>query len=541
MSTSSLSRRSLLKATASLGALSALGIVGKRLLLEKVVTQNFKGHIQGPNFKRGHHLFLKNLPQNKEVEELKAKVCIVGTGVSGLSSAYHLHQLRPDLKSKDVLIFELEDHNGGNAHSYENKAPWGAHYLPLPNPDNKELIQFLKKIGVAKEGQDGTFSYDPFMIAGAPKERLFIYGRFQEGLVPNQNISIKEKEEIKRFFQWTKSLTHQKGSDGLYLFNIPMEKSSKDPLWQELDQISFKELLLQKGYTGEALHWYVNYCCRDDYGTTTEKISAWAGLHYFCSRRTKNAQGEDQVLTWPEGNNFLVKKLQENIPYAIFNQCLLTHVGDQNLQFTDFKNDKVIKVNTEETILALPQFVLKHLDNSDANGIQRPHKQFHYTPWMVANIHLKWDEFLTKELAWDNVNYHGKGLGFITSHHQSLKIKHQESILTYYLPITDRPSLEARRYMMGRTHNQWTEDILSDLEPMVFDIRKRITRIDIWPWGHAMISPQVGFLFKDRLNPLEFGPHIHTAHSDLSGLSLFEEAFYRGYEAAKKVAGGLKS
>ena len=38
-----------------------------------------------------------------------------------------------------------------------------------------------------------------------------------------------------------------------------------------------------------------------------------------------------------------------------------------------------------------------------------------------------WDEGLGKELAWDNVNYHGKGLGFIVSHHQSLKTEHKET------------------------------------------------------------------------------------------------------------------
>jgi len=54
----------------------------------------------------------------------------------------------------------------------------------------------------------------------------------------------------------------------------------------------------------------LNYCCKDDYGSTLENTSAYAGLHYFCARRAKAANAESSaVLTWPEGNSFLVNKL----------------------------------------------------------------------------------------------------------------------------------------------------------------------------------------------------------------------------------------
>ena len=47
---------------------------------------------------------------------------------------------------------------------------------------------------------------------------------------------------------------------------------------------SLEAVLDQNGYTAPTLHWYLNYCCRDDYGTRYDKVSAWAGLHYYCSR-----------------------------------------------------------------------------------------------------------------------------------------------------------------------------------------------------------------------------------------------------------------
>ncbi|MCK7490550.1 MAG: hypothetical protein MZW92_01185 [Comamonadaceae bacterium] len=38
-----------------------------------------------------------------------------------------------------------------------------------------------------------------------------------------------------------------------------------------------RDWLLAQGLTSPPLHWYVNYACRDDYGTDYAQTSAWAG------------------------------------------------------------------------------------------------------------------------------------------------------------------------------------------------------------------------------------------------------------------------
>ena len=62
------------------------------------------------------------------------------------------------------------------------------------------------------------------------------------------------------------------------------------------------------------------------------------------------------------------------------------------------------------------------------------------------------------------------------------------------------------------------------------------TQLEVTLRGHAMASPDVGFLSRPGLNALRDvdGP-IVFAHSDLSGLSLFEEASYWGMRAAGTV------
>jgi hypothetical protein len=53
--------------------------------------------------------------------------------------------------------------------------------------------------------------------------------------------------------------------------------------------------------------------------------------------------------------------------------------------------------------------------------------------------------------------------------------------------------------------------------------------------GHAMVRPAVGFLSATSGVARFALPGFHLANSDLSGLSLFEEAQFRGVSAARAV------
>jgi hypothetical protein len=104
-------------------------------------------------------------------------------------------------------------------------------------------------------------------------------------------------------------------------FNIPIELSSRDPEFIKLDKISMNEFMTKKQWTSKYLNWYVNYCCRDDFGAPQSPVSAWAGLHYFASRPGVAANADPQTtITWPEGNGFLVEKLK-----ATFGENLQTN------------------------------------------------------------------------------------------------------------------------------------------------------------------------------------------------------------------------
>jgi hypothetical protein len=89
---------------------------------------------------------------------------------------------------------------------------------------------------------------------------------------------------------------------------------------------------------------------------------------------------------------------------------------------------------------------------------------------------------------------------------------------------------------LNRDWNYWKEAILHDLERVHADIRRCVSRIDIMRMGHAMARPKVGAIFSpERRNPAESRGRILFANSDLSGFSIFEEAQYRGIDAADRV------
>jgi hypothetical protein len=158
--------------------------------------------------------------------------------------------------------------------------PTGAHYLPLPSPESacaRNTGRIIQKDAYAEQP-----TYDERYILHAPEERL-LNGHWQEGFIPTEGVPQWGASSTSAFSpKWHACARPVASMVAVFVF--PTVLSSEDPQWQALDQITLKQWLTQNGYTAPTLHWYLNYCCRDDYGTRYDQVSAWAGLHYYCSR-----------------------------------------------------------------------------------------------------------------------------------------------------------------------------------------------------------------------------------------------------------------
>jgi len=102
--------------------------------------------------------------------------------------------------------------------------------------------------------------------------------------------------------------------------------------------------------------------------------------------------------------------------------------------------------------------------------------------------------------------------------------------------LADGLPSENRQLLLNRDWNYWKEAILHDLERVHPDVRKCVSRVDIMRLGHAMARPIVGAIFSaERRKLAKANGRILFANSDLSGFSIFEEAQYRGVNAAERV------
>lgn len=539
-----ISRACFLKGAAGL----ALAVVAGKYTYDHLAPANsFPCRLLGPSMAAGHMLRDGNLPVPAQAGQAgQAAVAIVGGGIAGLSAAWWLKKHG----FSDFTLLELEDRVGGNSSSGSNKFgsyPWGAHYIPLANRESvyvRELFQELKII--ESFDASGLPVYNELYLCHEPQERLFKDGAFQEGLVPRRGLQPADRLEMDRFFAVVKRLRAARGRDGRPAFAIPLDLSSQDEEFTRLDGISMSDWLRQSGFRGRPLHWYVDYCCRDDYGSTADSVSAWAGIHYFAGRRGEAANAEpNSVVTWPEGNGFVVERLAGKVADRIVTGALVSRIERQGDELVIAYRDKGTGewrfLSARCVIFAAPRFLARHIIADFDDPVGR--EQLVYAPWLVANISVSAvPEAPGIDLAWDNVSYYSQSLGYVVSSHQDITTRDGPKVLTYYCPLAAEEPAQARRRLSAASARAWAKLIVDDLESMHRGIARNILAMDIWPWGHGMIRPSVGFIWGEgRRKMKEEAGGVIFAHSDMSGISNFEEAQYRGVEAARLAVAKVAS
>jgi hypothetical protein len=506
-----------------------------------------QGQLRGAGHALGHLLRTPGkIPAPTRTEEVDT--VIIGGGVSGLAARRALHRLAPE---RTTLLLELEPATGGNAasgHNARTAYPWGAHYLPLPDVRDTELLAFLQQASVLTGyGPTGLPIYDETMLCHDPAERLLLHGHWQAGLVPEVGVPEADRAELARFLAEMERLRRATGSDGQELFRLPLAWSSVDAATRQLDTETMADWLARHGYRSEYLRWYLDYSYRDDFGVPAAQLSAWAGLHYFAARkgRAHNAP-PDAVLTWPQGNHFLAEGLRaQGGPGRIQTQALVWELaeapaGRVAVQVYDARTHQSTTVLARHAIMATPWHVAKHLlPTPEASPALAPL----HAPWLVANLTVaNYPGGPGQPLCWDNVRYGSPALGYIDAEHQALRGFEADGLrsLTFYwaLPTDPADPAAARRRALGSTYADWLTLVLTELELMHPGLAAQVTAADLWVWGHGMVAPTPGYVWgaaRAQAARPGLGDRVHLAHTDLSGVSLFEEAFHQGERAAQAV------
>lgn len=471
-------------------------------------------------------------------------VVIVGGGIAGLSAAWQLH--KDGLE--DFVLLELEDAPGGTARSGTSPLisyPWGAHYLPAPMKENGALVSLLDEIGVleGRDSEDEPVVAEQFLCRD-PEERVFYRGRWYEGLYLHAGAGAEDLKQFEAFNAEVSRLVGWRDALGRRAFAIPIATGTDDAEITALDKITMGEWLERRGWRSERLRWLIDYGCRDDYGLTIDQASAWAGLFYFCSRVTKPGAEARPLMTWSEGNGRLVSHLYGKVKSKVRLGLAAAEIIpiDTNGRFgadviaVDHSAGSATGFHCDQVIFAAPHFLTKYLIRPYRENPPAHVAEFQYGAWMVANLFLK-DRPKDRgfPLAWDNVLYESPGLGYVVATHQR-GLDRGPTVFTYYYPLCDADPRAARSRLLSAGRDEWADIALTDLSRAHPEIRTLTERLDVMRWGHAMIRPRPGFVWSEaRRAASKTYRGIHFAHTDLSGVPLFEEAFYHGTRAADEV------
>jgi NAD(P)-binding Rossmann-like domain len=497
----STSRRQFLQSAGA--ALIGLSIKGDRPIAGSFVNDSFQ---------LGHQI--RDRAKFPAVTQVAKKtVVIVGGGIAGLSAAWRLHKKG----FADFVLLEMNDQAGGNSRWGENEItayPWAAHYVPVPGPKAIYVRELFEELGVLKDGR-----WEERYLCFSPQERLFLYGRWQDGIEPAIGLTAADRDQFRRL----EDHIHAFRATGK--FTVPMEVGFSDST-SDLDRISFADWLRAQGMNSRLLNWYLNYCCRDDYGATTANTSAWAGIEYFASREPE----EKGPLTWPEGNGWIVRRLMERIGNFVQPNHMVHRISESGKRVSVFSGDT--EYQAEVVIFAAPTFLAPYL----IEGMPPLH-DFEYSPWLTANLTLdRLPASYGGDPTWDSVFMDSPTLGYVDATHQSLRTHIDRTVWTFYWALADGSPVENRQLLLNKDWNYWKEAVLHDLERVHPDIRQCVSRFDIMRLGHAMARPKPGAIFSPERRKLAKGHgHIFFANSDLSGFSIFEEAQYRGVTAADKI------
>ena len=404
--------------------------------------------------------------------------------------------------------------------------PWGAHYLTLPGPDAPHVHRLLRETGVITgEDAEGKPIYGS-ALCPAPQERIWDAGVWLEGLWPEAHA---EAEDLRQRDAWealVDTWTARTGADGRPAFTIPVAACSQDPEIRALADVSFAAWLDAQGFTAPVLRWTLEYATRDDFGARPTAVSAWAGLHYHCSRRPSVGDARDlgtHVLTWPQGNGWLVSRLLERAGVAVEVGAVVRRVETEG-EGVRVHVDNGEAIDARWAILAVPGRLARHL--VPGLEIAAPDQ----APWRVAQLQVsRLPAAKGVRSAWDSVVYGASSLGYVNAAHT---VRYRgPAMLTWYEPADDRATLET-------TWEAARDRVLDDLGPSHPDLLDVLERLDVWHWGHGTVVPGVGVHAVGRLSALEdVHPRILLAHTDLSGMSLFEEASWHGIRAAERIVG----
>lgn len=462
----------------------------------------------------GHLLWeSKDYPQG---ETLETSYLIVGGGIAGLSAAY-------ELKNEDFLLCELSDYLGGSSSANTHQDQYfsqGAHYdLAYPKYYGKDLLEALFDLDIIDynyQKEEWVFVDKQFLIQPKKASQSFDQGIFRADVLPEGKL----KESFEALLR-------------PFVGQMPMPTTSISREFHYLNQLTFKEFLEQHLTLDDAFVQAIDYAMLDDWGATSEVVSALAGVHYYTCR--SYFDGNPELFSPPQGNAYFAQQFIRKIPQErLLTNRLVKQIESSSTGFSvnviDVKQKKIVTIKTSKIVYAAHKHALKYIYPEAYPLFQ----QTTYAPWIVVNIVL--NKAVTTPVYWQNEYLSGEQafMGFVDSGAQYQPLTTRRTLTAYYcLPTEQRKELLNIEQMAPSLVEQ---SIVAIEEVLQQSIRQDIEKVYIKAMGHAMPIPKPHFLLQNHnANARDTG--IAYAGVDAGHLPLFFEAANSGLQAARLLKG----
>ncbi|MBK8257960.1 MAG: FAD-dependent oxidoreductase [Polyangiaceae bacterium] len=460
---------------------------------------------------------------------------VIGGGISGLCAAYKLQKLGV----ANVLVLEKEDPVGGfSSQDGPAESPWGqaAAYTVFPYNDN--LIEIYTDLGVIKEiDADGVPVLNDQFVLKEPVNSAFIDGKWYPEAwdkgIDGLPFSDQVKADLKAFRDDMIEWYNYADAEGKFAFDTPSDASTEEPDVRALDNVSFADYITKtKGWSQEVSDFYIPYC-RSAFGVPPEELSAWAAINFFGSEFQPS-------MSQPGGNAYLAKKFADLVGAAnIQTKCFVLRAkneGDE-VHVTYLKDNVSKTIRAKAAVYAGPRYLAKYVLPDLVAAGRNEAKDFHYTPYIVAAVHVDktppdigYDNWIQDEKFFTDIIV-ADWAGLADPANEPLTRK---NTLSCYCPL---PSEANRGELLSTPFEDYEKKILEDLEIVFPGIRETVTGVDIYRWGHAMLQSRVGFVFgPSRVGSQVPEGRISFANTDVDGLPAFENAVASAFRAAQEVA-----
>ncbi len=451
-------------------------------------------------------------------------VVIVGGGLSGIASAYHL-------QDKNVLMLEGNPRLGGNARVEKYKDTYmslGSAYVTVPEK-NGLIENYFKDIGVHKHFKRVPPGRSPVLLNGK------IIDSFWLGNTDKSN-----RDEFQRVYKRLKYIYENQYPELPLIPGMEIDRASLNRLDNmTLSQWIRKEFSSIHPHIEEYFHQY----CWSSFSTGYDEISAAQFLNFF----TADMAG---IQALPGGNGMIavntLKKLKNSRLNINSNSFVVDIRESSDGVYICYHSDnkKLRAIKAKKCIVTAPKLVAKHIITGLKTSQKSAMDDMSYHAYLVVNVlfknHLEASHYDLYSLI-NNIprsEYEGskeRVFSDITFAHWANKEKAQNSAVTLYLPL---PYDMAQQYLFSPAlYSKYETRVKNALEPFLKNARKSwddVKGIRITRYGHAVAVAKSGEIASGKLEKAhaQINDKIFFANQDNWANPCFETSYATGTLAA---------